>query len=159
MTNSILNDNLQFPEDSRTRCSDAGMSAICAVGHLYPESTISPINYWPQLLDRNPDTRLGCRPHGQGFRDVQEHPWFSSIDWEKLQNKECQPPFVPDVRISHSISKLLRKHCHSQMKRANFDLTHELDEFLLAEKPLTHSKRKANDVDRMKPELRQLEEE
>ena len=46
-----------------------------------------------------------------------------------------------------------------QMKQANFDVAHELDEFLLAEKPLTHSKRKANpDLEKKKPELRQLEE-
>jgi serine/threonine kinase 32 len=46
------------------------------------------------------------------------------------------------------------------MKQANFDVVHELDEFLLAEKPLTHTKRKANpDLEKMKPELRQLEEQ
>lgn len=46
------------------------------------------------------------------------------------------------------------------MKKANFDVSHELDEFLMVEKPLTHSKRKANpDLDKMKPELRQLEEQ
>lgn len=46
------------------------------------------------------------------------------------------------------------------MKQANFDVSHELDEFLMVEKPLTHSKRKVNpDLDKMKPELRQLEEQ
>jgi len=46
------------------------------------------------------------------------------------------------------------------MKQANFDVSHELDEFLMVEKPLTHSKRKANpDLEKMKPELRQLEEQ
>ena len=46
------------------------------------------------------------------------------------------------------------------MKKANFDITHELDEFLMVEKPLTHTKRKANvDLDKLKPELRQLEEQ
>lgn len=46
------------------------------------------------------------------------------------------------------------------MKQANFDVSHELDEFLMVEKPLTHSKRKANpDFEKMKPELRQLEEQ
>jgi serine/threonine kinase 32 len=46
------------------------------------------------------------------------------------------------------------------MKTANFDVSHELDEFLMVEKPLTHSKRKANpDLEKMKPELRQLEEQ
>jgi serine/threonine kinase 32 len=46
------------------------------------------------------------------------------------------------------------------MKQANFDVSHELDEFLLVDKPLQHSKRKANpDLEKMKPELRQLEEQ
>lgn len=46
------------------------------------------------------------------------------------------------------------------MKQANFDVSHELDEFLMVEKPLTHTKRKVNpDLDKMKPELRQLEEQ
>ena len=46
------------------------------------------------------------------------------------------------------------------MKKANFDVTHELDEFLMVEKPLTHTKRKVNpDLEKMKPELRQMEEQ
>ena len=46
------------------------------------------------------------------------------------------------------------------MKQANFDVSHELDEFLMVDKPLQHSKRKANpDFEKMKPELRQLEEQ
>ena len=46
------------------------------------------------------------------------------------------------------------------MKQANFDVSHELDEFLMVEKPLTHTKRKANaDLDKLKPEMRQLEEQ
>ena len=39
-------------------------------------------------------------------------------------------------------------------------MSHELDEFLMVEKPLTHTKRKAHpDLEKMKPELRQLEEQ
>lgn len=46
------------------------------------------------------------------------------------------------------------------MKQANFDVSYELDEFLMVEKPLTHTKRKANtDLDKLRPELRQLEEQ
>ena len=46
------------------------------------------------------------------------------------------------------------------MKQANFDVSHELDEFLMVEKHLTHTKRKANaDLDKLKPEMRQLEEQ
>jgi serine/threonine kinase 32 len=44
------------------------------------------------------------------------------------------------------------------MTRANFDVSHELDEFLVVEKPLTHKKRKTNnDLEKMDPGFRQLE--
>ncbi|TFK21169.1 kinase-like protein [Coprinopsis marcescibilis] len=124
MTQSILKDPLVFPEDASSRCSAEGISALRG------------------LLEREPTSRLGCRPNGQGLDDIKRHPWFQGIDWEALENKQCQPLFVPD------------------MKQANFDVSHELDEFLMVEKPLSHSKRKANpDLEKMKPELRQMEEQ
>ena len=47
-----------------------------------------------------------------------------------------------------------------QTNKANFDISHELDEFLMVEKPLTATKRKAHpDLEKMRPELRQLEEQ
>jgi len=95
-----------------------------------------------QLIERNVSSRLGCRPSGKGIEDIHHHPWFASLDWDNLDAKEAQPPFVPD------------------MKQANFDVSHELDEFLMVEKPLTHNKRKANtDLDKLKPELRHMEEQ
>ena len=43
------------------------------------------------------------------------------------------------------------------MKAADFDISHELG---VVEKLLTHTKRRANpDLEKMKPELRQLEEQ
>ncbi|KAH9481572.1 Serine/threonine-protein kinase 32A [Psilocybe cubensis] len=124
MTHSILKDPLRFPENAAQRCSEDGIAALKG------------------FIDRDPTTRLGCRPDGQGIEDIRRHPWFAGIDWDNLESKECQPVFVPD------------------MKQANFDVSHELDEFLMVEKPLTHSKRKANpDLEKMKPELRQLEEQ
>ncbi|KAG6862035.1 hypothetical protein C0995_008223 [Termitomyces sp. Mi166 len=124
MTHSILKDPLRFPESVSSRCSEAGRSALQG------------------FIERDPEKRLGCRPDGQGLKDIRSHSWFESIDWERLENRESQPPFVPD------------------MDKANFDVSYELDEFLMVEKPLTHSKRKANvDLDKLKPELRQLEEQ
>ncbi|EMD33910.1 hypothetical protein CERSUDRAFT_117440 [Gelatoporia subvermispora B] len=94
------------------------------------------------FLDRNPKTRLGCRDKDLGIDDIRTHPWFANMDWDALENKDTQPPFVPD------------------MKKANFDVSHELDEFLMVEKPLTHQRRRAHpDLEKMKPELRQLEEQ
>ena len=74
--------------------------------------------------------------------EFKKHPWFGDVDFDGLMNKEIQPPFVPDLN------------------RTNFDVSHELDEFLMVEKTLTHSQRKKNvDVDKMKPEYRMLEEQ
>ena len=86
---------------------------------------------------------------------------MSSIDWEVLRKKELQPPFVPDVcaPFGHATVPCADLN-HFQMKKANFDVSHELDEFMMVEKPLTHSRRKGYpDLERLKPEMRQLEEQ
>ena len=76
------------------------------------------------------------------MNEFKKHPWFADIDYDQLMEKEVQPPFVPD------------------MNKTNFDVSHELDEFLMVEKTLTHSQRKKNvDIDKMKPEYRVLEEQ
>jgi len=48
------------------------------------------------LLNRQPAMRLGAGP--RDFYDIQEHPWFAEIDWDKMYNKELQPPFVPQLK-------------------------------------------------------------
>ena len=53
-----------------------------------------------QLLERNVSQRLGCRPKGQGFQDIKDSPWLLGVDWDSMETKEAQPPFVPDVSIA-----------------------------------------------------------
>lgn len=44
------------------------------------------------FLNKNPAVRLGC----QGtFMDIINHPFFKSIDWEMLEQKQVTPPFKP----------------------------------------------------------------
>jgi len=92
----------------------------------YPaHSSISPecINVMKAFIERNVQKRLGALEAG-GFEKIKTHPYFSMVDWVKLENKELTPPFIPDS------------------KRANFDATHELEELLLEDNPLKAKPRK-----------------
>ncbi|XP_013180039.1 PREDICTED: atypical protein kinase C isoform X2 [Papilio xuthus] len=45
------------------------------------------------FLNKNPAERLGC---GEGaFLDIVNHPFFKSIEWEMLEQKQVVPPFKP----------------------------------------------------------------
>ena len=45
----------------------------------------------PQLLERSPEVRLGVKTN------VRAHPFFKSIDFEKLEKREILPPFKPKI--------------------------------------------------------------
>lgn len=49
-----------------------------------------------KLLVRNQATRLGNL--SRGHLDVQEHPWFESINFATLTHKELKAPWIPDIR-------------------------------------------------------------
>ncbi|KNA25653.1 hypothetical protein SOVF_004560 [Spinacia oleracea] len=47
------------------------------------------------LLQKDPSKRLGSGPGGSD--EVKTHKWFRPINWKKLEAKELQPKFKPDV--------------------------------------------------------------
>ncbi|XP_071731639.1 serine/threonine-protein kinase AtPK1/AtPK6-like [Rutidosis leptorrhynchoides] len=47
------------------------------------------------LLTKDPSTRLGSGPRGSD--DIKGHKWFRTINWRKLESRELQPKFKPDV--------------------------------------------------------------
>jgi len=47
------------------------------------------------LLERNVSKRLGSGP--TGVNEIKKHPYFKTINWKKLLNKEIDPPFRPNV--------------------------------------------------------------
>ncbi|XP_062844332.1 ribosomal protein S6 kinase alpha-1 [Trichomycterus rosablanca] len=47
------------------------------------------------LFKRNPGNRLGAGP--DGVEEIKRHPFFSTIDWNKLFRREMNPPFKPAI--------------------------------------------------------------
>ena len=135
---SICHDTLKWPEDVDNKCSQPGILILLS------------------LLERDTSKRLGCRRNGGGLEELKRQAWFKSIDWDRLESKELEPPFVPDVtlaflRLGHILTVL-------QAKRNNFDPAYELEELLLDDNPLKAKSRKVNQ-DHLSVEMRQMEEQ
>ena len=70
------------------------VSALSTFTHAY--------DICQRFLDRNPETRLGSA----SFEDICNPPWFASIDWEKLFNKQVVPPFKPVVKGAEDVENV-----------------------------------------------------
>jgi len=46
-----------------------------------------------KLLERKPSSRLGSGP--DDFTAIQAHPFFASLDWVRLDNRDYTPEFIP----------------------------------------------------------------
>ncbi|KAL8154394.1 hypothetical protein V2J09_012154 [Rumex salicifolius] len=47
------------------------------------------------LIHKDPSKRLGSGP--TGTEEIKRHKWFKAINWKKLEAREIQPSFRPDV--------------------------------------------------------------
>jgi serine/threonine protein kinase len=52
------------------------------------------------LLQKDPVMRLGCGE--PGYSEVMRHPFFESIDWVAISNKQVEPPFRPTINVMES---------------------------------------------------------
>lgn len=48
-----------------------------------------------QLLQKDPSKRLGSG--ATGSEEIKRHKWFKPINWKKLEAREVQPSFRPEV--------------------------------------------------------------
>lgn len=63
-----------------------------------PHLTKNAQDFLKRLLDVNVEQRLGCNSE-KGFIEFSEHPFFESIDWEKLIMKHIEPKFKPTLPL------------------------------------------------------------
>ena len=52
---------------------------------MKPSFSIEAKSLLTGLLEKSPLRRLGCSE--EDAEDIKKHPWFFSIDWEKLYNR------------------------------------------------------------------------
>nr|CDS33323.1 protein kinase c iota type [Hymenolepis microstoma] len=69
----------------------------------YPRSiSVKASNILQRFLNKDPTDRLGCSPNSN-FADIQNQPFFSSIDWVALEQKRVPPPFRPEETDEFSL--------------------------------------------------------
>ncbi|KAI3847155.1 hypothetical protein MKW92_011448 [Papaver armeniacum] len=54
------------------------------------------------LLQKEANKRLGSGPGGS--EEIKRHKWFKSVNWRKLEAREIQPSFLPEVASQHCIA-------------------------------------------------------
>ncbi|XP_057549325.1 serine/threonine-protein kinase AtPK1/AtPK6-like [Amaranthus tricolor] len=60
-----------------------------------------------ELLQKDPSKRLGSGV--MGSEEVKCHKWFKPINWKKLEARQIQPSFRPDVAGKHCIANFEKK--------------------------------------------------
>ena len=54
--------------------------------------TLEACDFCNKLLQRKPACRLGLN----GPSEVKAHPWFADFDWDALQERRMEAPFIPE---------------------------------------------------------------
>ncbi|KAF3852413.1 hypothetical protein F7725_005768 [Dissostichus mawsoni] len=95
-------DNVMLDAEGHIKIADFGMCKENMYDGITTKTFCGTPDYIaPELMTKHPGKRLGCGPEGE--RDIKEHAFFRYIDWEKLENKEVQPPFKPKAKSRRDV--------------------------------------------------------
>jgi hypothetical protein len=63
--------------------------------HIIAHQTAT--NFCKALIERDPDKRLGAciDDDSEGWRDIEQHDFFSEFNWDSLKDGSMKPPFNP----------------------------------------------------------------
>lgn len=83
-------------------------------------SSSSSFSYCLKLLDKNPNTRLGSPNSPLG--EINENVFFHEIDWRKLERRQLESPFKPEIVSETFCIMCLYIFGKNKAKRAFFAL-------------------------------------
>ncbi|DAZ95600.1 TPA: hypothetical protein N0F65_006086 [Lagenidium giganteum] len=87
-----------------------------------PHVTKTGQDFLKRLLEANPEERIACNAE-KGFNEFMDHPFFETVDWEKLMVKHIDPKFKPtlppltDKKIYNSYEHMMS---HFDMRDKDF---------------------------------------
>ncbi|KAI4884758.1 hypothetical protein NFI96_012974, partial [Prochilodus magdalenae] len=64
----------------------------------------SAVDILKAFLTKNPSRRLGCVATDGGENAIISHAFFSTIDWDKLNQRELEPPFKPRIKTPEDVN-------------------------------------------------------
>ncbi|XP_022090555.1 calcium-independent protein kinase C-like isoform X4 [Acanthaster planci] len=56
------------------------------------------------FMEKNPAKRLGCVESQGGENAIRQHPFFSDISWERLEQLKVEPPFKPKIKTKKDVN-------------------------------------------------------
>jgi len=68
-----------------------------------------------KFLIRDPQSRL------QDYELIKKHPWFATINWDKLLNRDLTPPFIPAVKSSDDIGNIDKEFLEQEVDEEDDD--------------------------------------
>lgn len=83
-------------EGNENSQSDISQRILKAAPPLPPSLGAEVADFIGKLLNKDPEKRLGG--NRTDARDVKAHPFFRTVDWEKLAAKLVPAPFKPEIR-------------------------------------------------------------
>lgn len=71
-----------------------------------------------RFLDKNPDTRLGCRKNETGLSEIKKDNFYKSVDWDRLSKRQVSF-FISTQNLSSKFLSLglIKFHIHRQCYR------------------------------------------